>query len=112
VSWETETERERLIGKLADEMDPDGAREFVDRVILEAVNWQPIETAPKDGRTVLVFKRTEPCWSIVGLAFWFGGENDTICGWMSYGIPRLDQEPNTLGLAHPTHWMPLPEPPA
>lgn len=71
--------------------------------------WQPIETAPKDGTTILVFKRTEPCWSVIGLAFWISEHG--ITGWMSYGIPQHSEEPNTLGLAHPTHWMPLPLPP-
>lgn len=77
---------------------------------LKAGSWRPIETAPKDGRTILVFKYTPPGWSIVGLAFWFGGDSG-IQGWMSYGIPQLASEPNTLGLAHPTHWMPLPAAP-
>jgi len=71
--------------------------------------WRPISTAPKDGTTIMVFKFTPPAWSVIGLAFWFG--QGAISGWMSYGLPVLDGEPQTLGLAHPTHWMPLPAPP-
>lgn len=71
--------------------------------------WQPIETAPRDGTTILVFKFTPPCWPIIGLAFWYGLGD--ISGWMSYGIPQVSSEPNNLGLAHPSHWMPLPSPP-
>ena len=70
--------------------------------------WQSIETAPKDGTTILVFKHTPPAWNVIGLAFWFGGDS-SISGWISYGIPQHSSEANTLGLAFPTHWMPLPD---
>lgn len=65
--------------------------------------WQPIETAPKEGRMVLakyVGHHDHPTtlwWLTLGQWSWkYGNWNDGI-------------EP--CGLADPTHWMPLPEPP-
>lgn len=61
--------------------------------------WQPIETAPKDGTTLLVWN---PTWyqgkggQCVGV--WFRPESK----WYSIEITMSIQ---------PTHWMPLPEPP-
>ena len=66
--------------------------------------WRPIETAPKDGTKILLGKiaghpdhPTALWWATSG--FWsdkWGNWNDGI-------------EP--AGLASPTHWQPLPEPP-
>jgi hypothetical protein len=57
--------------------------------------WQPIETAPKDGKRILVFcshsnMTIETCWL----------ENSGFGWWW-----------NTHHLNPPTHWMPLPKPP-
>lgn len=57
--------------------------------------WQPIETAPRDGRTVLIFtNRPIRQWAI---ARWIGAPHNH---WGD-GYERWDA----------THWMPLPEPP-
>lgn len=56
------------------------------------MEWQPIETAPKDGRDILVM---DGDWLTIG---WWSGEE-----WC-----RQDLH---LSLSNPTHWMPLPEPP-
>ena len=79
------------------------------------MQWQPIETAPKDGSAVLVYadQATVP---LVRFAWWDDGENweargfscrDEAAGWWfstsSCGSERLWWEP--------THWMLLPEPP-
>jgi hypothetical protein len=65
-----------------------------------APDWQPIETAPKDGTDVLITDgedyavahfdtvRHEPCWRDCGDMGWAG---------------MIDEEP--------THWMPLPPAP-
>jgi hypothetical protein len=58
--------------------------------------WQPIETAPKNGRHLLV--TTRQWWTPV-IAKWDSDRN-----WVSVFTG------NTIG--KPTHWMPLPEPPA
>lgn len=65
--------------------------------------WQPIETAPKDGRTVLLW------WTTRGAGtggYVVEGDDLMACGWrgdQDLCIPR-DQK-------HCTHWMPLPLPP-
>ena len=60
-------------------------------------NWQPIETAPKDGTEVLGFYFDHAgggdCFSVI--CFWDGD-------W---------RESSVLDATFVTHWMPLPEPP-
>lgn len=58
--------------------------------------WQPIETAPKDGTPIIAYPHTDG--GGVGLAIW---SNMTTGQWRS----EYDRE-------WPTHWMPLPKPPA
>jgi hypothetical protein len=59
-------------------------------------DWQPIETAPKDGTEVLCF--------VGGI-----GMGPMVLYWM-HGYWR--EKANSLGLKRPpTHWMPLPAPP-
>jgi hypothetical protein len=71
------------------------------------MKWQPIETAPKDGTEILVYKRYRKYQEWVGkdeydfyihISFYDGGD------WYisAYDPPWGNQ---------PTHWMPLPEPP-
>lgn len=55
--------------------------------------WRPIETAPKDGRLLLMCRESGFC-AFIG-HFEYGA-------WM---------EGETGILRDPTHWMPLPEPP-
>lgn len=70
------------------------------------MSWMPIETAPKDGRVFLAaggkFHITiHGQWALVGNCFKF------------YAIPDLHGD--CIGAKqtdHPTHWQPLPEPPA
>lgn len=62
------------------------------------MEWQPIETAPKDGTPVILLREGK---SVV--AYWGGQYGSRWCmdEWIAaYG---LDQ--------HPTHWLPLPDPP-
>lgn len=60
--------------------------------------WRPIETAPKDGTTILV-----------------AGQGST--AWMAKWRPmkRVPDRWESIGLGalpfYPTHWMPLPDPP-
>ncbi len=85
------------------------------------MEWQPIDTAPRDGSQVLFYLGTNWVSSndIIG---WSQDDYDIVIGWWC--------EPNWLcGLCEegsadtegygsatniyvsPTHWMPLPEPP-
>lgn len=78
--------------------------------------WQPIETAPKDGTEIIVGFDFATVW-IVHLAFWRDGaeleaqgvgdwrSEDT--GWWSYVLGSVTQE-QLDGSRTPTHWMPCP----
>lgn len=76
-------------------------------------DWQPIETAPKDGTTVLLAYKDE---LLIG---WYQDEQRIRHGqvisstkkWTGYGVfdriyPSTSEPP-----PEPTHWMPLPKPP-
>lgn len=59
--------------------------------------WRPIETAPKDGTIIDLFNgavRVPNCKFNVQRNVWIWAHDGT-----------------KTGLEHPTHWMPLPEPP-
>lgn len=67
-------------------------------------DWQPEETAPRDGTTVLL-------WGLemrMGMSTWFWVEEDGISGWRQDDGKNEDR---ALRGPYPTHWMPLPEPP-
>ena len=83
------------IGKLADENE----RLKADA---ERIEWQPIETAPKDGTDILVMT----------------GETMHVVRWINihgdfdyWAVDDNKHGPFTLRGKAPTHWMPLPEPP-
>ena len=63
------------------------------------MEWQTIETAPKDGTNILLYVFShEPDY---GVGYWNGDY------WsMTVHADRLYDE-----FGSPTHWMPLPEPP-
>jgi hypothetical protein len=69
------------------------------------MTWQPIETAPKDGSEFLAFggglDHFDICVYNARIGCWS-------CG--SITLDDTDIEPE--GYNRPTHWMPLPEPPA
>jgi len=82
--------------------------------VQEERQWQPIETAPKDGTTVLLWWRSEFAGDVVD--WWACGEwkvfGDGSKGWI--GESFYTSEPDfwtRLIAARPTHWMPLPSPP-
>jgi len=75
------------------------------RAIMALDGWRDIASAPKDGTTILVWRRVG-AWSVIGHARW-----ENVCGvagWISHGFSDC---PGNLGLAFPTHWMPLPPAP-
>jgi hypothetical protein len=69
------------------------------------MQWQPIETAPKDNSAVLVYV---PMRSVkfMATAFW-----DTVAGEWRVAWTGLHNKPSVIKDPEPTHWMPLPEPP-
>jgi len=76
--------------------------------------WQPIDTAPKDGTDIIVMYMHINT-QIVHAAFWSnyeeGLDDPDIEGWWTYvwtevGRTKMD------GRYSPTHWIPLPPDPA
>ena len=67
--------------------------------------WQPIETAPKDGKEIWA-NDTSGLTSFC-VAYWLSGNEWS--GWVYEDDLFLDNNP--LG-PNPTHWRPLPAPPA
>ena len=59
--------------------------------------WQPIETAPKD-QEILVWTEDDGAF----VAFWWPVRK--CWRWTSYDLHGDE-------LLHPTHWMPIPDPP-
>jgi len=64
--------------------------------LTEQAQWQPIETAPKDGTSILVWKQGEA----VVQGWWNRGG--------AFNMPHWSTPSN---LFDPTHWMPLLQPP-
>ena len=66
----------------------------------QALEWQPIATAPKDGTLVDLWLDKGDTRRITG------------CYWSESGLCWTDGDRYYLkGRVQPTHWMPLPEPP-
>jgi hypothetical protein len=65
-----------------------------------AAEWQPIETAPKDDRRVLVALKPRPLKTVGEITF-------------GYWAPEADvwTRDETGEAIEPTHWMPVPAPP-
>lgn len=76
-------------------------------------DWRPIETAPKDGRFIIVgrFEGAELYWvkhsrwmTEASLVDMYGGDE---CDWEPGWANGNDEEDEPC---HPTHWMPLNSP--
>ena len=74
------------------------------------MNWQPIETAPRDGTSILLFCGGQP-EDNMAVGFW------STSIWVTYGNQNIkgawviyECRSDTIEV-HPTHWMPLPPPP-
>lgn len=83
-----------------DHKDYDRDRARADAIIALS-DWQPIETAPKDGTPVMLFARSKLATAPA-----------PVVGWMIDGewIECCFAPNRPVGLV-PTHWQPLPEPP-
>ena len=83
------------------------------RLALAAREWQPIETAPKDGRSMLLgYPNGAGKWRTVR-GQWFSDaeiaetwEEDGDEGWYETSV-ECEDLPNCWAI-EPTHWMPLP----
>lgn len=64
------------------------------------LEWQPIETAPKDGTDVLLYCGP-PDDPLLGVGYWTGGEDEQP-GWYLWPTAAPFAAP------WPTHWAPLP----
>ena len=86
------------------------------------MDWQPIETAPKDGTWVMLYRPHADfgAWDTIVFARWYEDE----WAWPQevfdpYEPPDLDERDDRGFFAHEcftdasnfTHWMPLPAPP-
>lgn len=65
--------------------------------------WQPIETAPKDGTRVLLWNGQE-----MFVAHWWNPSRSCPAWFFFFG----STSENDGTVPNATHWMPLPEPPA
>jgi hypothetical protein len=74
------------------------------------MTWQPIDTAPKNGRWIIV---TSTHWKIRDPAEEAGALivrwNADVDGWCHEFADGWGDEDGIVN--QPTHWMPLPEPP-
>lgn len=94
-----------------DEPETKAERELAGHIVdlynaQEAEDWQAIETAPKNGETVLLY-REMGTWMVRGYGHWEDC-GDGVCGWITNGF---FDPPGNLGLANPTHWRPIPKSP-
>jgi hypothetical protein len=68
--------------------------------------WQPIETAPKDGTTIIIFDSYSDDKSIDGYGVCTARWDYSLKWWIMH-----QRYSNVISLINPTHWMPLPQPP-
>ena len=71
-------------------------------------NWQPIETAPRDGAEILALdvRKERLGYAVVAWTYGFGQdpEDGEWSDWSSGGVAGIFD-------FNPQYWMPLPEPP-
>lgn len=92
--------------ELADACNPSAIKELLDRLEAaeNAVQWQPIETAPKDGTRLLLWWGSEVH---IGRCVVAGMSRDGGDWWRSESHQVFK-----VAEGRPTHWMPLPAAPA
>jgi hypothetical protein len=78
------------------------------------MDWQPIETAPKDGTEIDIWGGVDV--GRVAGAFWGQRSADKAqrehFGFDEFGWCREGEDGWIYPITWPTHWMPLPAPPA
>ncbi|MFN7883105.1 MAG: DUF551 domain-containing protein [bacterium] len=74
------------------------------------MNWQPIDTAPKDGSEVILWHADYMAFGYHSPKGWMVTNNgDYLDG--GHGNDYLCNTKKYASYQPPTHWMPLPEPP-
>jgi len=75
--------------------------------------WQPIETAPKDGTYIILYQpKTLTTYDVIKIGAWVNGlyKDETKKGWLVSFY--CDDYCDNYGLfIKPTHWMPIPKKP-
>jgi len=74
------------------------------------MEWQPIETAPKDGTRILLYRPLAERTNDDPIEIKRGVPRDEGC-WEETIPPGMDATNYTDGACKATHWMPLPEAP-
>lgn len=87
-----------------------------------SAGWQPIETAPSDGTAIWLLLNGHPYIGYCEPADWLHKEDNWLAKatFVRRGSPADDRATPTSDNVyccyahgvHPTHWQPLPEPPA
>ena len=67
--------------------------------------WKPIETAPRDGREIMAINAEAGEFARPRFCRWFRATRAARNGTEFWAVRGTSQA------IHPTHWMPLPEPP-
>ena len=67
---------------------------------MDETGWRPIETAPMDGACIMAYWKTMRITMFPMIVFWDEG-------WQPFNDMMRD-----YGEVYPTHWTPLPPPPA
>ena len=70
--------------------------------------WEKIETAPKDGRHILL---GSPKWATCWHGYWRAGREPGTPVGAAWGDPGWTRTNFCDTGLEPTHWHPLPEPP-
>lgn len=83
-----------------------------DRMQLVPVNqWQPIETAPKDGTYILLYSEDSNSRTMGVAQFMINSDDATDTAWVQGRMFNEDNEMQCVLFTNPTHWKPLPAAP-
>jgi len=74
--------------------------------------WQPIETAPKDGAEIIAYGTRRGAYGYTDdVKTWTGVRWGMVCDFSHMAWRETKPRPQYCNGFVPTHWMPLPKPP-
>jgi len=73
------------------------------------MDWEPIETAPKD-RTIILYRPHARLWATISTGRWTADEYNKNPR-PYWKMDKIGVTINQIRRWKPTHWMPLPVPP-